>query len=43
MIMGGDDLAREPGQFKGLAFFGASPDDAEREAPAYTGYSEPAN
>jgi hypothetical protein len=28
---------------EGIAFFGATPEEAEREALAYLGYSEPAN
>ncbi len=36
-------LPPEPGTLKGLAFFGATPDEAEREAKAYLGASEPAN
>ncbi len=33
----------EPGRLKGLAFFGATAEEAEREAKAYLGASEPAN
>ncbi len=33
----------EPGTLKGLAFFGTTPDEAERVAKEYLGLSEPAN
>ncbi len=36
-------LPPEPGTLKGLAFFGATPQEAEREAKAYLGLSEPPN
>jgi hypothetical protein len=32
-----------PGTLTGLTFFGAAPEDAEREAKAYVGLSEPVN
>lgn len=32
-----------PGTLKGLAFFGTTPDEAERVAKEYLGLSEPAN
>ena len=43
MILGDDDLAPEPGQLKGVAFFGATPEGAERDALAYLGKLEPEN
>jgi hypothetical protein len=39
MIVGDDDLAPEPGQLKGVAFFGASREETEREAKGYLGCS----
>jgi hypothetical protein len=33
----------EPGTLKGLAFFGGTREEAEREAKAYLGLSEPEN
>ncbi len=41
MIVGDDVLPPEPGELKGLAFFGNTPEEAEREAEAYLGMSEP--
>ncbi len=38
-----DVLPPEPGESKGLAFFGNTPAEAEREAKTYLGLSEPAN
>ena len=43
MIVGNDELPPEPGALKGLAFFGATRDEAERGAKAYLGASEPEN
>jgi len=43
MIVREDDLAPEPGQLNGLAFFGATPKEPEREALAHLGKSEPEN
>ncbi len=36
-------LPPEPGTLKSMAFFGATPEEAEREALAYLGASEPEN
>ncbi len=36
-------LPPEPGTLKGLAFFGATAEEAEREAKAYLACSEPVN
>lgn len=33
----------DPDTVTGLAFFGATPEEAEREAKAYLGMAEPAN
>ncbi len=38
-----DVLPPEPGESKGLAFFGNTSAEAEREARTYLGLSEPAN
>ena len=43
MIVGNDELPPEPGALNGLAFFGATRDEAERGAKAYLGASEPEN
>lgn len=43
MLIGDDVLPPEPGTLKGLGFFGATPEEAERQALAYLGYSEPVN
>ncbi len=43
MIVGDDVLPPEPGELKGLAFFGDTAAAAEREAKTYLGRSEPAN
>jgi hypothetical protein len=43
MILADEEQPPEPGQLKGLAFFGATSKEAEREALAYLGCSEPAN
>ena len=43
MIVGDEAAPPEPGTVTGLTFFGVTPEDAEREAKAYLGMSEPAN
>jgi len=43
MLVGEEELPPVPGQLKGLAFFGVTRDEAEREAVAYLGASEPGN
>ncbi|MFI5339826.1 MAG: hypothetical protein ACHQ7N_08305 [Candidatus Methylomirabilales bacterium] len=43
MIVGDDVLVPEAGELKGLAFFGATPEEAEREVLAHLGQSEPTN
>jgi hypothetical protein len=43
MIVGDDVAPPEPGTLTGLTFFGATLDDAEREAKTYLGFSEPTN
>jgi hypothetical protein len=43
MIVGDDVAPPEAGTLTGLTFFGATPEDAEREAKAYLGLSEPVN
>ncbi len=43
MIVGDDVLPPGPDELKGMAFFAATPEEAEREAKAYLGLSEPAN
>ncbi len=43
MLVADGVLPPEPGTLKGLAFFGATPDEAEREAKRYLGLSEFAN
>jgi hypothetical protein len=43
MLVGEDVPAPGPGTVTGLTFFGATPEDAEREAKAYLGLSEPVN
>ncbi len=43
MIVRDDDLAPEPGQLNGLAFFGATLEETEREALAHLGKPEPEN
>jgi hypothetical protein len=43
MIVGDDVAPPNPGTVTGLTFFGMTPEDAEREAKAYLGLSEPAN
>ncbi len=43
MIVGDDVLAPEPGELKGLAFFGGTREQVERDAKAYLGASEPEN
>ncbi len=41
MIVGDDAPAPRPGELKGIAFFGATAEEAERAATAYLGCSEP--
>jgi len=43
MIASDDALPPEPGHLKGVTFFGASAEEAEREILAYLGASEPEN
>ena len=43
MLVGDDVRPRDPGTVTGLAFFGAAPEEAEQEAKAYLGHSEPMN
>ena len=43
MIVGDEIAPPDPGTLAGLTFFGATLDDAEREAKAYLGLSEPVN
>jgi hypothetical protein len=43
MIVGDDVPPPDPGVPTGLAFFRATPEDAERETKSYLGLSEPAN
>ncbi len=43
MIVGDAVPPPEPGTVAGLTFFGASPEEAEREAKAYLGLAEPMN
>ena len=43
MILDDQAPAPEPGCLAGLAFFGATPEEAERAAKAYLGYGEPVN
>ncbi len=43
MLVADDALPSKPGTLKELAFFGATREDAEWEAKAYLGASEPEN
>ncbi len=43
VLVADDAPLSERGTLKGLAFFGATPDEAERVAKAYLGLSEPKN
>ncbi len=43
MIVGDDAPVPGPGGLKGMAFFAATPEEAERAAKAYLGCSEPGN
>jgi len=43
MIVADDAPPPEPGTVKGLAFFGATPEEAEHVAKMYPGCAEPAN
>jgi len=43
MLVGDEVLPPAPGTVTGLTFFGATPDEAEREAKAYLGRAEPGN
>ncbi len=43
MLVAEGVLPPAPGTLKGLAFFGATAEETEREAKAYLGASEPAN
>ncbi len=43
MIVADDVPAPEPGTLKGLGFFGATPEEAERQAVAYLGITYPAS
>ncbi len=43
MLVADGVLPPEPGTLKGLAFFGATAEEAEREAKRYLGLSEVAN
>ena len=43
MLLAGEEPPPEPGALKGLAFFGATPEEAEQAAKAYLGCAEPTN
>jgi hypothetical protein len=43
MIVADEALPPGPGELKGTAFFGETPEEAERQAVAYLGMSEPIN
>ncbi len=43
MLLADEEPPPDPGTVKGLAFFGATPEDAERAAKAYLGYEGPVN
>jgi hypothetical protein len=43
MLAGDEVPPPDPDTVTGLAFFGATPEEAEREAKAYLGMAEPAN
>ena len=43
LLVADGELPPEVGQLKGLAFFGVTREEAEREALAYVGASEPGN
>ena len=43
MIAGDDVPPPDPGTVTGLTFLGATPEEAEQEAKAYLGLSEPGN
>jgi len=43
MIVADDAPPPEPGSLTGLAFFGATPEEAEQAAKAYRGCAEPVN
>ncbi len=43
MLVADGVLPPERGTLKGLAFFGATPEESEREAKTYLGASEPEN
>ncbi len=43
MVVADDERPPDPGSLEGLAFFGATPEEAERGAKAYLGASEPEN
>ncbi len=43
MIVGDEVPPPDPGTVTGLTFFGATPEEAEREAKAYLGLAEPVN
>jgi hypothetical protein len=43
MLVGDEVSPPDPGTVTGLTFLGATPEEAEREAKAYLGWSEPAN
>ncbi len=43
MILSDDAPQPEPGTLAGLAFFGATPEEAEQAAKAYLGCAEPVN
>lgn len=43
MLVGDDAPPPESGTVTGLTFFGATPEEAEREAKAYLGLAEPTN
>jgi hypothetical protein len=43
MLVGDDELPPEPGELKGLAFFGATAEVAQQDAKKYLALSEPVN
>lgn len=43
MLVADSEAPPEPGALKGLAFLGATREEAERQAKAYLGASEPEN
>lgn len=43
MLVADGEVPPEPGTLKGLGFFGATREEAEREALVYLGRSEPVN